>query len=120
MPALRVLIVDDDADLRETLAAFLKGRGFETAAAGEAETAMLMILKEKFDAVLLDIGLPGLSGFKAVPSIAEEGRAAVFLMTGHADAEIEKDAKLLGAKALFGKPLDLEAVVAALSAVAPS
>jgi DNA-binding response OmpR family regulator len=118
MPALRVLIVDDDVDLRETLSTFLQGRGFETAVAGEAETAMLMILKEKYDAVLMDIGLPGVSGFKAIPSIAEEGRAAVFLMTGHADAEIERDAKLLGAQALFSKPLDLEKVVAALQAVA--
>jgi len=117
--ALRVLIVDDEAGIREVLTRYLEGRGFSTAAEGDAENALLRLLKEPFDAVLLDIGLPGLSGLKALPAITEEKRAAVFLMTGHADTELEKDARLLGARALFAKPLDLAAVAAALAALAP-
>lgn len=117
---LRVLIVDDEAGIREVLARYLEGRGFSTAAEADAEAALLRLLKEPFDAVLLDIGLPGLSGLKALPAIIEEKHAAVFLMTGHADSELEKDAKLLGARALFPKPLDLDAVAQALAAVEPA
>jgi two-component system response regulator CpxR len=115
MPA-RVLIVDDDKDLLEVVSAYLLKKGLAVATAGSAEAALLKVVQEPFDAVLLDIQLPGLSGFKAIPAITEEKRAAVFLMSGHADSELEKDALLLGAKALFRKPLDLDAVYAALIA----
>jgi DNA-binding response OmpR family regulator len=115
--ALRVLVVDDDAELREVVAAYLKGRGLEVETAGDAETAMLRVVQDSFDAVLLDIQLPGLSGFKAVPAITEDKHAAVFLMSGHSDSELEKDALLVGAKALFRKPLDLDAVLTALQAL---
>jgi CheY-like chemotaxis protein len=117
--ALRLLVVDDERDVREVVADFFRARGLEVETAGDAETALLRVVQEPFDAVLLDIQLPGLSGFKAVPAITEERRAAVFLMTGHADSELEKDAKALGARALFRKPLDLEVVFSSLSALRP-
>lgn len=115
--ATRVLIVDDEAGIREVLTRYLQGRGYDAESEGSAETALLRLVQERFDAVLLDVGLPGLSGLRALPSITEEQRAAVFLMTGHADSELEKDARLLGARGLFPKPLDLEAVDKALAAL---
>jgi DNA-binding NtrC family response regulator len=112
---LRVLIVDDEAGIREVLTRYLQARGYQVEAEGSAESALLRLVQDRFDAVLLDIGLPGLSGLRALPAITEEQRAAVFLMTGHADSELEKDAKLLGARGLFPKPLDLSAVEQALA-----
>lgn len=110
---MKILIVDDDADVREVLSRFLTGKGFETATEGAAEAALVRAAGEKYDAVMLDIELPGLSGMKAVQSFVETG-ARVYLMTGHYDSELETDALLLGAKALFPKPFDLEKVLAAL------
>ena len=86
MPA-RVLVVDDDTDLLEVVAGFLRQKGLSVDTAPTAEAALLKVVQESFDAVLLDIQLPGLSGFKAIPAITEEKRAVVFMMSGHADSE---------------------------------
>ena len=119
--ARRVLIVDDDADIRAVLKEYLTAKGFEVAACENAESALVLVLKEKFDAVMLDINLPGLSGLKAIHSFTGEGGGtAVYLMTGHADTELEKDAVLLGAKGFFAKPLDLAAVLHKLGGSAPA
>ena len=84
---------------------------------GEFSKTESIAIHSIFDAVLLDIELPGLSGLKAIDAFTSESKAAVFLMTGHSDSEIEKDALLLGAKGFFPKPLDFDAVLAAITSL---
>jgi PAS domain S-box-containing protein len=67
----KVLVVDDNRDLAESLALFLRAAGHDVSVAYDGETAIPLAAKEKPDTVLLDIGLPGMDGF----AVAERLRA---------------------------------------------
>ena len=108
--ALQILIVDDEAIVREILSRQLKAWGHEVILAASAEEALTLLEKEEADAVLLDNVLPGMTGLQALAEVRKRSRAAVILMTGHFDTEFEKDALLLGAAAVLAKPLDAEAL----------
>src|SRR5688500_4215232 len=95
---------------------YLENAGFEVAVAKDAAEGLAAAEKAGFDAALLDIELPGLSGFQALTRFLPRCRGLVWLMSGHADPELEKDARLLGAAALLRKPLDLRALVEELQA----
>ncbi len=84
-----VLIVDDDATLREALASVLGSLGYRVRSAADPDAAYQLLAAEPVDAVLLDVRLPSMSGLALYLAIvhrwpALEGRIAV--MTGDADA----------------------------------
>lgn len=116
----RVLIVDDDVELRNEISLHLKSRGFEVVVLGDAETAVERVATEKFAVVILDNNLPGMMGITALPAILKRGKTAVIMITGHAAEETRRDALLLGAKDLLKKPLDLNALTEALGVVIPN
>lgn len=66
----KILIVDDEADIREILAFNLSAAGYETLEAGTAESALIQIRKGmELDLILLDVMLPGMSGFKLADTL---------------------------------------------------
>lgn len=67
--AAQVLVVDDDPDVRELLVDFVRHHGYRTSTARDAATAIRALVQTSADIVLLDIGLPGLSGVDALPPI---------------------------------------------------
>ncbi len=80
--APRILIVEDEAHLAEGLLFNLQVEGYEAAIAGDGEAALAKLASEPFDAVLLDVMLPGKSGFEVVTEL----RAAAELCAGsHVD-----------------------------------
>jgi CheY-like chemotaxis protein len=115
--ALRILIVDDEAVVREILSRQLKAWDYEVRLAASAEDALALLEKEGADAVLLDNVLPGMTGLRALAEIRKRSRAPVILMTGHFDTEFEQDALLLGAAAVLAKPLNAEALRRALESL---
>ncbi len=114
-PRLRILLVDDEADLRAAIAGILEQRGHEVFQAGDAESALDRVATETFDGVILDNNLPGMMGITALPRFLKAGVKTVVMITGHATEEIRQDALLLGAKCLLDKPLDWNALAAALT-----
>jgi DNA-binding response OmpR family regulator len=114
MPA-KILIVDDELFIIKILGRQLEYRGYEVRSAQSAEAALALLERESVDAVLLDNILPGMTGMKALAGIRSRTAAPVFLMTGHFDEEFRKDAMLLGAADVLAKPMDVEAVCAALA-----
>ena len=104
----RVLIVDDDASVTRVLSRLLAGEGCEVRSARSAEEAIRLAESEDFQLILTDISLPGMSGLEAIGALKRAGRAPVLVMTGRADEEFARDAKLLGAIGLVEKPLRLE------------
>ena len=66
-----VLIVEDDADMRAGIAAMMRAEGFEPVAIGEGEGALPHLDKQKFDLVLLDVELPGISGFDVLKLVKQ-------------------------------------------------
>lgn len=104
-PPPRLLLVDDEAMIRESFSRWLSVCGWDVRTAGSAEEALSLAEREGFAAVLLDNVLTGATGMSSLRRLAELTRAPVVLMTGHADEDFEKDARLLGARAVLRKPL---------------
>lgn len=115
--ALQILIVEDEAIVREILSRQLKAWGHEVILAASAEDALTLLEKTEVTAVLLDNVLPGMSGLRALAELRKRSPAPIILMTGHFDPEFEKDARLLGAAAVLSKPLDAETLRRALERV---
>ncbi|MFI5362946.1 MAG: response regulator [Elusimicrobiota bacterium] len=120
MRGARILIVDDEPAAVEILLRFLSLKGHRPAGAGSAEEAVDVLRRAACDFVLLDIVLPGRTGLQALAELRTLTKAPIHMMSGQNDAEMRKDAMLLGASGFFGKPLDLEAILAAVDALPPA
>jgi CheY-like chemotaxis protein len=112
-----ILIVDDNADTRLVLSARLKAQDYHTVFAADALQAMSVALKERPDAILLDLGLPGGNGlmvlqrFKANTSL---GDIPVIIVT--AEDPLVAEARTIegGAVAFLHKPVDQDKLMAAV------
>jgi PAS domain S-box-containing protein len=115
----RVLVVDDHADAADSLAKVLRMRGHETQAVHDAATVLEEAATFRPEAVLLDIGLPGLvSGYDLAPQIRQlPGMAGVLLvaLTGYGQEEDVRRSKEAGFDAHFIKPADIDALEALLA-----
>jgi DNA-binding response OmpR family regulator len=109
-PRPRILIVDDEEPQRNIIAEHLHGIGFEVCCLGDAEAALAALDAERFEAVVLDNNLPGMMGITALPQIVRRAAVPVVMITGDPNADVRRDALLLGAHELLSKPLDLNAL----------
>ena len=119
----RVLIVDDNIDVAESLALLLKLRGHETAVAYGGREAIERARGFGADVVLLDIGLPEMDGYEVARRIRAAGNdSALIAVTGYGRAEDVERARQAGFDDHLTKPValaDLERVLAQLGAYAP-
>jgi len=107
----KILIVDDDKDLLLALRVRLKSRGYVTAFATDAGSAIQMATEEKPDLILLDLGLPDDNGFIVMERLKQAGDLAAIpvIVVSARPLDVYKDAALLaGAKGYFQKPFDSE------------
>ena len=108
----RVLIVDDEANLRSTVARTLRSEGFETAEARDGVEAVSLLQRGGIDAVLLDLQMPRLDGFGVLSALAEEeGAPPVIVLTAHASLDNAVKAVRGGAYDFIEKPPAAEAVL---------
>jgi DNA-binding NtrC family response regulator len=106
--ALRVLVVDDEAPLRELLAGRLGELGMVVATAGDGDEALKVAAGEQFDLVLLDLKMPRRNGIQVLRALREEGYdAEVIVMTGHAEIDTAVEALRLKAFDYVPKPFRL-------------
>ena len=117
MAKAKILIVDDDQDIRRLLGHRLKAADYDAVFAGDAISAVNMARKEEPNLILLDLGLPAGDGYvvierlKAMPAL--EGIPIIIVTARDVRAEQERIAGA-GADAVFGKPLDHERLLAAI------
>jgi CheY-like chemotaxis protein len=103
----RVLVVDDDADLREVVVEFLESRGYETLTAPDGLSAVRTLAEETVDVILLDINMPGLCGADALPTIrALTPQTPVIMVTANIDRDIAKRTLAYGAFDYLVKPIN--------------
>jgi len=103
----RVLVADDDPEMRAILEEFLATNGYETRAVADGAAAIRAIVEAPFDAVFLDIDMPGLRGVDALPAIAAVApNTKVIMVSGTSDAEVAKRALAHGAFDYVVKPVD--------------
>jgi DNA-binding NtrC family response regulator len=117
--SVRILVVDDEHNLRMTIAANLELEGFEVVEAENGEAALALVKSQHFDLVLSDVRMPGMNGvdlFHRVHALKPD--LPVILMTAFALEGLVQDALREGAFTLLPKPFEIEHLVAALSSAA--
>ena len=104
----KILIVDDEKDFLDIMAERMSARGMEVSTATSAENALKMILKESFDAVIMDLMMPEMDGFKALKLFKEaKPHVPIILLTANVPEEKCIEAIKLGAMDVIEKPADL-------------
>ena len=112
----RILIVEDEAHLAEGLLFNLQVEGYEAAIAGDGEAALARLASEPFDAVLLDVMLPGKSGFEVVTELrAAQNYVPVLMLTARGRSEDVLLGFEAGADDYLPKPFDLSILLARLN-----
>lgn len=112
---LRVLFVDDEEDLVSTVVERLQLRGIDATGAVRGQQALTLIEQQPFDAVLLDVRMPGLGGLEVIKQIKQgHPDLEVILLSGHGAREDVETGRRLGAFDYLQKPVDLEDVIAVL------
>ncbi len=108
----KILIVDDEAGIRESLGSILRDEHYDVSAVGSAEEALEQIPAGDFEVILLDVWLPGIDGMEALGRIQATPRApAVIMISGHGTIETAVRATKLGAFDFIEKPLSLEKII---------
>lgn len=114
---LRVLVVEDDAAVAETVCDVLEEHGFTVTCAPHGRAAFEVLLRASFDAVLTDVSMPRMDGRKLVLAIRRRGMAVpVILLSARPDTPWLFDR--LGADGFLMKPFDMGDLVSTVRAVA--
>jgi two-component system response regulator (stage 0 sporulation protein F) len=121
----RILIVDDEAPVREVLTEYLAAEGYAVEAAGSGAEALTAVRRGRTDLVLLDVRMPGLDGVQVLRRIRKLAeRVPVIMVTANEDVGLAKETLKLGAFDYVAKPFDFDyldrAVAAGLARVAAS
>jgi two-component system response regulator AtoC len=108
----KILIVDDEKNLRWSLRIALEERGHQVAEAGSGEDCLLLLDSEPQDLVFLDVRLPGRDGMQVLQEIRRRhAETIVIMMSAYDAAESAANALQMGAYYFLGKPFELERVI---------
>lgn len=116
MSKLRVLVVDDHADLREVMRLALEHAGFTAEVARDGEDALEAQRRQPADVLITDIFMPGKEGISTIEQFrAEFPQVRIIAVSGGSTAGIRNDylavAKQIGADATLRKPFDMDALL---------
>lgn len=112
MGARHVLVVDDEANIRDLLAEYLRADGFTVAQAASGEQALDMLEHTRVDMVVLDVRLPGIDGFETLRRIRRTSDVHVLMLTARAEEADTLIGLEVGADDYVTKPFSPREVVA--------
>ena len=111
-----ILIVDDDAVLRDRLARAFRARGFDARTAGDYDEAMRLAREDSPEMAIVDLRMPGRSGLELVRDlVAIDAETRVVVLTGYGSIATTIDAMKLGAVYYLPKPADADEILAAFT-----
>lgn len=116
-PAITVLLIDDEASLREPLAEYLSGQGFRVTEAESSAAARARLLRERPDIALVDIMMPGEDGLSLCRHLAEAQQLPVILLTARGEAMDRIVGLEIGADDYVTKPFEPRELVARIRSV---
>ncbi|UCH29820.1 MAG: sigma-54-dependent Fis family transcriptional regulator [Myxococcales bacterium] len=115
MPAATVLVVDDEQNILTSVSRALCLEGYEVEVAGSAEIALEKLDEQTFDAILLDVQLPGIDGLQLLDELRKrEVATPVIMMSGHGTIEVAMEAIRRGADDFIEKPIGNDRLVLSL------
>jgi DNA-binding NtrC family response regulator len=105
----RVLLVDDRAEFLKVLIERMQSRGYEAVGAGGGPEALEAVDRQSFDAVVLDMVMPGMDGIETLKRLRQVNPLMpVIVLTGYGTSEEVVEALALGARDYLVKPADLD------------
>ena len=113
----RILVVDDEAPVREVLTEYFATEGYAVEAAGSGAEALTAVRGGRVDLVLLDVRMPGLDGIQVLRQIRElDERVPVIMVTANEDVGLARETLKLGAFDYVAKPFDFDYLDRAVAA----
>ena len=104
----KVLLVDDEQDFLETLSNRLEMRGLKVSAVTSGEQAIREAKTQDYDAIVVDLSMPGIDGLETLKRIkADNPNAEIIMLTGHGSIQSGVEAMKLGAGDFLQKPVEL-------------
>ena len=105
----KILIIEDDESIRDVLRSFLSAKGFELALAKNGDQGLEIVRSDKFDIVLTDLVMPGMSGMEVLKEITElKINVPVIVLTGFGSVQTAVEAMRIGAFDYITKPFNFE------------
>jgi len=112
----KILVVDDEEKIRETLRGVLSDEGYEVADASDGRTALESLRRERPDLLILDVWLPEIDGITLLEEVKRiHAELPVIIICGHANIEAAVRATRLGAADFIEKPFSLDALLASIA-----
>ena len=113
----RILVCDDELDLREMVQEYLEKRGFQVLTAANTEELRAIIASGGIDLIVLDINMPGEDGLSALRALRVENQVPVIMLTAAGEVVDRILGLEMGADDYLGKPVDLRELEARIKAV---
>lgn len=114
---LHILVVDDEPPIRKLLQTSLGAQQYRVSEAGDGASACETLRKEPFDAVVLDLGMPGMDGFEVIQRLRREGNPVpIIVLSAQSDEAGKVKALDMGADDYVTKPFGMDELLARLRA----
>ena len=108
----KILVVDDDPGMLDTLSDVLIGSGYETSMASSGRAAIAEATATRFDLIVMDVQMPGLNGVQTLHALrALDPHVSVIMMTAYTRDEVVAEFQRTTGFEVFSKPLDLDRVL---------
>ena len=117
MTDTHIAVLDDEVDITQLLAGYLKGHGFRVSQVHTGRALMELMPQDPPELVLLDLGLPGEDGFVIARQLREHWRCGLVIVTGRGDSVDKVVGLEIGADDYVTKPFDLRELLARIKAV---
>lgn len=105
-PAVRILIIEDDEEMRSLLKDFIEEEGYEADTANNGPEAFRKLAKGVFDLIITDVRMPGLTGLDILPGIKKlQPEAPIIVITAFGSEEVRRRAYERGATVYLEKPI---------------
>ena len=114
--AANVLLIDDEQQFLKVLEERLETRGLKVNTATSGEDALTLVDDRNFDAIVLDLAMPGIDGIETLRLLKEKNPdLEIIMLTGHATVQKGIEAMKLGAEDFLEKPVDLSILLERIS-----
>lgn len=115
---MRVLVIEDEASLQAQLRAGLEGQGYRVDSTGDGKDGLYLATEYPFDAAIVDLGLPGLSGIEIIRALRRQGKTLpVLILTARGRWQDKVEGLEAGADDYLAKPFQMEELLARLKAL---